>query len=279
MRLTNGFLEKRWRTTRTWARYTLSGRECLGLNGTPPQWFGAVTDPRRNPGRTLRDGAGPGAGVRSDHHRRDSRSGAPVPEGCSSAAAEKTVHYPDRQRRRGRVSRQSAGRDQADPDSVRATSLQKWLNVAGPETRIIFTGDRDLLDRLAPEAIERRGAWRHFEIVDLDENPPDESPAAASPETGIDAFAAEYTSPAADDVPPAEGLLIRAFASRSTEERLELCQEARDAGRRSRGPRPWRSRAPAGKLTRSTGGGGRSIVRTSCRPAGKPPTTRTASSG
>jgi tetratricopeptide (TPR) repeat protein len=104
--------------------------------------------------------------------------------------------------------------------------IQKWLNVAGPETRIIFTGDRDLLDRLAPEAIERRGAWRHFEIADLDENPPDESAAAASPETGIDAFAAEHSSPAPDDVPPVESLLIRAFASRSTEERLELCQEA-----------------------------------------------------
>lgn len=92
-------------------------------------------------------------------------------------------------------------------------TLQKWLDLVGSVDSLILTADRESLARVAPEAFQRRGPWRHFDIVDLghivDMRPE---------ERGSD--------PAANGLSPIEEQLVRAYGSESTEERLRLCREA-----------------------------------------------------
>jgi len=94
--------------------------------------------------------------------------------------------------------------------------LQKWLDSIGPRTRLILTADRAKLMRLAPEAEQRQGPWRHFEVVDVDRQPDGE----------LDDFGAEDRDSPRPPVSPLEELLIRAYSSLSVEERLALCREA-----------------------------------------------------
>ena len=46
--------------------------------------------------------------------------------------------------------------------------LQKWIDSIDPSDCIIATADHDGLRQGAPEALERRGPWRHFEIINSD---------------------------------------------------------------------------------------------------------------
>jgi tetratricopeptide (TPR) repeat protein len=107
--------------------------------------------------------------------------------------------------------------------------LQRWLDVAGPKSRIVLTADEPSLLRGAPELARKRGPWRHFEVLNLDE------PSGASLETEVgvmDVFAIEPSQPV---VQPSslEHLLIRAFNAEATEERLRLCEEAAEADPKS----------------------------------------------
>ena len=65
-------------------------------------------------------------------------------------------------------------------------TLQKWIDVLGPDDRIIATADRETLAQVAPEAFARRGPWRLFEIVEIsttevtEDTEPLEEPSSAS---------------------------------------------------------------------------------------------------
>ena len=85
--------------------------------------------------------------------------------------------------------------------------LQKWLDVLDPTDRIVATADRQTLERTAPEAFQRRGAWRQFEVLDLGV-PSSSSPPGSSPSSVSD------------------HLLARAYHSPYPEERLQLCRDA-----------------------------------------------------
>jgi tetratricopeptide (TPR) repeat protein len=96
--------------------------------------------------------------------------------------------------------------------------LQKWIDTIGPSDRIIATATGDPLRRSAAEAFERRGPWRRFEIVDLDETTPSAAVDLRDREDIGNAF------------PPGssalEARLARAFHTGSGAQRLRLCREA-----------------------------------------------------
>jgi tetratricopeptide (TPR) repeat protein len=107
--------------------------------------------------------------------------------------------------------------------------LQRWLDVAGPKSRVVLTADLPSLLIGAPELDHARGPWRHFEVLDLDE------PSDSGPQTEVsvmDVFAIEPTQPVAEPS-SVEELLIHAFNAEAPEERLQLCQEASQADPRS----------------------------------------------
>jgi tetratricopeptide (TPR) repeat protein len=83
----------------------------------------------------------------------------------------------------------------------------------------MFTADAPALTRVAPESIQGRGPWRHFEIVSLDGSSSDE---------GMQDFAGEGEGPSSDAPgwSQAEELLSRAFQTTENEERLQLCRQA-----------------------------------------------------
>jgi tetratricopeptide (TPR) repeat protein len=45
--------------------------------------------------------------------------------------------------------------------------LQKWVDILGPDDRIVATADKELLARNAPEAFGPRGPWRLFDIIEV----------------------------------------------------------------------------------------------------------------
>jgi tetratricopeptide (TPR) repeat protein len=107
--------------------------------------------------------------------------------------------------------------------------LQKWLDIAGPKSRVVLTADLPSLLLGAPEIDRCRGPWRHFDVLDLD----DPSGAVARTEVSVmDVFAVEPTQPVAEPS-SIEQLLIQAFNAEATEERLRLCEEASQADRKS----------------------------------------------
>jgi hypothetical protein len=46
-------------------------------------------------------------------------------------------------------------------------TIQKWLDLLGPDDMIVASADREALEEGAPEAFQRRGPWRTFAIIDL----------------------------------------------------------------------------------------------------------------
>ena len=91
--------------------------------------------------------------------------------------------------------------------------LQKWLDALQPQDRMLLTADRLALTTVAREALEGRGPWRRFQLVDLD------SEAASSNEDPA-------ALPVAPEPTETERLLVSAFESPSPEGRLALCRRA-----------------------------------------------------
>jgi tetratricopeptide (TPR) repeat protein len=99
--------------------------------------------------------------------------------------------------------------------------VQKWIDKAGPSGWIIATASRENLRGGAPEALEQRGPWRHFEILDLDRTGPAGLSAtqSAMPMNSAEiALAREKETQLAD-----------AFRSSSGSERLRICRELVEA--------------------------------------------------
>lgn len=92
--------------------------------------------------------------------------------------------------------------------------MQKWIDAVGPSDRIIATADRDALQQGAPEALERRGPWRHFEIVGSD---------VVMRRTPVDR--GEHPDDTSDLSLPLETRLAEAFRQTLAADRLRLCQQ------------------------------------------------------
>ena len=89
--------------------------------------------------------------------------------------------------------------------------LQRWVDTLDGADRIIATADRVELERIAPEASQKRGAWRLFDVIDLGRADTDASSATLR-------VAVSSQGP--------EPLLVRAFQSPDAEERFQLCRTA-----------------------------------------------------
>jgi len=90
-------------------------------------------------------------------------------------------------------------------------TLQKWVDLAGPDDRVVATADLAALGHNAPEAFKMRGAWRHFSIQALE--PDDE---------GVVSLASD-SRPMASSI---DGLLAEAYAEAGPDRRLALCRRA-----------------------------------------------------
>ena len=96
--------------------------------------------------------------------------------------------------------------------------LQQWVDRLDEGDRIVATGDRAALMRCAPEALQGRGPWQYFRLIDVDRG------------SGLEAAGSEDAQPLASPQPPAPGpiaaILATAFCSTRPTERLDLCRDA-----------------------------------------------------
>jgi tetratricopeptide (TPR) repeat protein len=101
--------------------------------------------------------------------------------------------------------------------------MQKWIDALGPTGRIIASANREALLLGAPEALEGRGPWAQFEVVQLENEPP--ASVHAGQGEAEDQAGESWKKPAGPKTGSSlEGDLAAAFASRSGEERLEICR-------------------------------------------------------
>jgi tetratricopeptide (TPR) repeat protein len=109
--------------------------------------------------------------------------------------------------------------------------LQTLLDRLESGDRVIVTADRAALECSAAEAFDARGPWAAFEVVDLDQ------PAnLATTEDTEDTEVKSIDEDVCSSVPPvsfvvdqpATALVVRAYGSASTTERIALCRQAID---------------------------------------------------
>ncbi len=94
--------------------------------------------------------------------------------------------------------------------------VQKWLDTIEPGDRIVATADREVLERGAIEAFQKRGPWKAFDIVDVDRL-----------ESSDPRYVEDHSWPSSSAASPASepSRLARAYRTSSSEERLRLCRE------------------------------------------------------
>ena len=97
--------------------------------------------------------------------------------------------------------------------------VQHWIDRLAPSDRIVATADRDALERGAPEALQARGPWACFEIIDVISsgvfNTKEESFVSSVLDTRVDQ------------------LLAQAYTLADPAERVRLCREAITLDRKS----------------------------------------------
>jgi tetratricopeptide (TPR) repeat protein len=112
--------------------------------------------------------------------------------------------------------------------------VQKWIDTLRAGDRLVVTAERTALDQAAPEAFQARGPWAAFELVDLDrattilttgetkdtENEERNDPTRHSEKRSD----LPFVSFVVDERPTA--LVVRAYGSPSTAQRIALCREA-----------------------------------------------------
>jgi tetratricopeptide (TPR) repeat protein len=94
--------------------------------------------------------------------------------------------------------------------------LQKWVDLLGEGDRIIATADTDALKRCAPEALQGRGPWTGFEIIEL-------STTVDTEDTGQETHTVLTSESPVSSVVES---LVRAFTASDPADRLRLCREA-----------------------------------------------------
>jgi len=112
--------------------------------------------------------------------------------------------------------------------------MQQWIDALGAGDRIVATADRAALEQCAPEALQGRGPWRRFAVVDNtatgvgDRGLGDyeEDSRRQSLVSGRQWSACGVQSPSPPVPSPLAGLLAAAYASRDPAERLQLCHDA-----------------------------------------------------
>jgi tetratricopeptide (TPR) repeat protein len=102
--------------------------------------------------------------------------------------------------------------------------LQKWVDQLDEGELIVATADRAALERCAPEALQARGCWGAFEIVDIDRGLG--LGTGGSQSTQSSATSAASVSPQSLVPSPIATLLVRAFSASDPAERRRLCREA-----------------------------------------------------
>jgi tetratricopeptide (TPR) repeat protein len=112
--------------------------------------------------------------------------------------------------------------------------MQALVDSLTPAVRVIATADRVALERNAPEAFERRGPWRLFDIEQISTADRNVTTKSFTTEDTVDVctvFALPSCVPSVPSVPSVVELLGRAFESADAAVRLALCREAvsRDA--------------------------------------------------
>ena len=120
--------------------------------------------------------------------------------------------------------------------------MQTWLDTLDERDRIVATADRTALLKAAPEALQARGPWARFEIVDI-----------AITKDREDTEDTKATPLVVSGVPgPTSRLLASAYASADPAERRRLCQEA--AAREPSSPVAWLALASACREMQDVGG-------------------------
>ncbi|HWF84389.1 MAG TPA: tetratricopeptide repeat protein [Vicinamibacterales bacterium] len=102
--------------------------------------------------------------------------------------------------------------------------VQKLLDLLEARDRVIVTADRTALERNAGDALQARGPWAWFEVVDLDRDT-----ALFTTEDTEDAEVESIQNEVYSSVSPVSSVvesLIRAYATTSTEERIQRCTDA-----------------------------------------------------
>jgi tetratricopeptide (TPR) repeat protein len=105
--------------------------------------------------------------------------------------------------------------------------LQALLDPLESGDRVIVTADRTALERSAAEAFDARGPWAAFDVVDLD-NPGSLVTAKDTKDTKTKEGSSFVSSVSSVVDQPATGLVVRAYGSASTTERIALCRQAID---------------------------------------------------
>ena len=88
--------------------------------------------------------------------------------------------------------------------------IHRWIDALDANDQIIATADRNALELSAPEALQRRGAWRQFEIVTG---------------LGLEAWGCSPESASPQPPAPTATALAAAFASSDPAERLRICRD------------------------------------------------------
>jgi tetratricopeptide (TPR) repeat protein len=95
--------------------------------------------------------------------------------------------------------------------------LQKWVDLLDDGDVIVATADRVALERAAPEALQGRGPWGGFDIVDLDDAQHRIDTKDTKENQAFVSFVFDRRS---------SHMVSRAYAGRDPAERLALCREA-----------------------------------------------------
>jgi len=98
--------------------------------------------------------------------------------------------------------------------------LQAWIDRLDEGDRIVATADRAALERCAPEALRRRGPWRRFEVVDLDDSQRHEdTKETQEKDSSVPALSFASSTPWNEQ-------LASAYMLGEVQERVERCREA-----------------------------------------------------
>jgi tetratricopeptide (TPR) repeat protein len=121
--------------------------------------------------------------------------------------------------------------------------MQTWIDRLASGDRIIATADRGALERDAPEALQARGPWRAFEIVDVSNSGGfNTKDTKDTKEKDPDHSSVSLVSSVLND------LLTTAYSAASPEERIRLCRDATASAPQS--PVAWLALASACRETR-----------------------------
>jgi tetratricopeptide (TPR) repeat protein len=105
--------------------------------------------------------------------------------------------------------------------------MQTWIDALDASDKIVATADRAALAQCAPEALQARGPWTQFDVVDLAERGRgDSGPGDSGSHDGAGRFAGSSKASPQSPVPGSVSeRLAAAYAASDPAERLRICRE------------------------------------------------------